>query len=118
MIAAAVMNARSLSRHQIFVSYSRQDSEWAGAFVDTLEERGWSVFLDTRTIKAGDEWSPEIDAAIDAAKVVIALWSARSVRSSYVIAEVARAVVRGTLVPLSIDRTKAPPAFRRFQAQP
>jgi tetratricopeptide (TPR) repeat protein len=117
MIAAAVMNAKRPSRHQIFVSYSRQDADWAGAFVDTLKKRGWSIFLDTRTIKAGDEWSPEIDAAIDAAKVVIALWSARSVKSSYVTYEAARAVVRGTLVPLSIDRTQAPPAFRRFQAQ-
>lgn len=112
------MDAPNPPRHQIFVSYSRQDAEWAGAFVATLGRRGWRVFLDTRSIRVGDEWSSETDAAIDAAKVVIVLWSARSVRSSYVIAEVARAVVRGTLIPLSIDRTLAPPAFRRFQTQP
>lgn len=112
------MEAPNPASHQIFVSYSRQDADWAGAFVDALRKRGWSVFLDTRAIKAGDEWSEEIDAAIDSAKVVITLWSARSVKSSYVIAEVSRAVVRGTLIPLSIDRTRAPPAFRRFQTQP
>lgn len=112
------MDAPNPSGHQIFVSYSRQDAEWAAAFVAALKKRGWIVFLDARTIKAGDEWSPAIDAAIDAAKVVIVLWSARSVKSSYVIAEVARAAVRGTLIPLSIDRTAAPPVFRRFQTQP
>jgi tetratricopeptide (TPR) repeat protein len=112
------MSAPNPYGHDIFVSYSRQDADWAGAFVETLKERGWRVFLDTRAIRAGDEWSEEIDAAIDAAKVVIGVWSKHSVRSSYVIAEVARAVVRGTLIPLSIDRTDAPPAFRRFQTQP
>ncbi|MFO1087909.1 MAG: toll/interleukin-1 receptor domain-containing protein [Reyranellaceae bacterium] len=66
------MNAPNPASHEIFVSYSPQDADWAGAFCDTLGKRGWRVFLDTRTIRAGDEWSPEIDAAIDAAKVVIA----------------------------------------------
>ena len=113
------MDTSNATRHQVFVSYSRKDSDWADAFRKTPKRRRWSVFLDTRSIRPGDEWSEEIDVAIDAAKVVVVLWSASSVRSSHVVAEAARAAVRGTLVPLSIERTVAiPPAFRRFQTRP
>lgn len=100
--------------HQIFISYSRQDVDFARRLMAAFGARGWTVFLDAR-MPGGIDWQDELDAAIDAARAVVVIWSARSMQSDHVRSEVARAYQRGTLVPVRMEAIEPPAAFARLQ---
>ncbi|MBV9835343.1 MAG: SUMF1/EgtB/PvdO family nonheme iron enzyme [Alphaproteobacteria bacterium] len=91
----------------IFISYTREDEKRAQLLVRALEAKGWRVFWD-RTIPAGETWLDHIGVRLDAAAVVIVLWSRNSVKSEFVYSEASRARGRRALVPVLIDPV-APP---------
>ena len=64
----------------IFLSYAREDLPRVKPVVDALAARGWSVWWD-RTIKPGQIFAHEIQAALDKARCMIVLWSWNSVVS-------------------------------------
>ncbi len=98
----------------IFVSYTREDVERARPLVKALEQRGWSVWWDP-TLLPGDSWEDLIEAALDAARCVVVLWSRASVKSKWVRAEAAEGERRGILVPALLDDVLVPLAFRGLQ---
>jgi len=91
----------------IFISYAREDAKRVLPLVRALEARGWRVFWD-RAIPAGETWLDHIGTRLDAAPVVIVVWSRDSVKSDFVYSEAGRARERRALVPVLIDRV-APP---------
>src|SRR3954464_12255000 len=99
----------------VFLSYVREDGEKARALAAILERAGHSVWWD-RQIKGGAQYSAEIEAALDAAEKIIALWSAKSVASAWVRDEAAAGRDTGRLVPVTLDSTQPPLGFRQFQA--
>ena len=65
---------------KIFLSYDREDLPTARKLAGALEQSGHSVWWD-RHIKGGLQFASEIEQALEAADVVIVLWSKNSVES-------------------------------------
>jgi membrane-associated phospholipid phosphatase len=100
----------------IFISYFHHDRPHAELLARALEAEGLSVWWD-RTIPAGRNFDQVIEEALNAAKVVIVLWSRGSVQSRWVLNEAEEAAARNILVPVFIEqKVRIPLAFRRIQA--
>lgn len=61
----------------IFISYSSQHRDLTRELVDAIEaQRGkGSVWWDQAGLRDGDQFSPEITSALDAAKAVVVVWT-------------------------------------------
>jgi hypothetical protein len=99
----------------IFISYASPDRETARALAERLAELGYSVWWD-RTIPPGRQFDEVIQEALHAARCVIVLWSAQSVRSNWVKTEAAEALALDRLVPALIENVPPPMEFKRIQA--
>ena len=99
----------------IFISYTRKDRPRAEVLAHALERQGWTVWWD-RVIPAGRTFDEVIEEAIDAARCVVVLWSKISAPSRWVRTEAEEGARRNVLVPVRIEDTKIPLAFRRIQA--
>jgi hypothetical protein len=64
----------------IFISYKREDRQLVRPLVRTLQERGFTVWWDSR-IETGENWMTCIKRALDAAGCVVVLWTPQSVGS-------------------------------------
>ncbi|MDD5394710.1 MAG: SUMF1/EgtB/PvdO family nonheme iron enzyme [Thiothrix sp.] len=101
--------------HDIFLSYSTQDRERLQRLFHALEQQGWSVFWDHRTIEIGDHWSQKIDRAIRSCKCVVVVWSKASVNSEWVLEEANIGKQRKILLPIQIDAVDIPVGFTMRQ---
>lgn len=100
---------------QIFLSYSSNDRERVIPLVHALQEDGYTVWWD-REIRPGPSFDREIEREISEAGCIVVVWSANSVESEWVRAEVEEGARRGLLVPVLIDEVLPPLAHRRRQA--
>ncbi len=98
----------------IFVSYASEDLERVKPLVAALEEGGWSVWWD-RELVAGPSYDEKIEEALDSSRCVVVVWSANSIRSTWVRTEANEGLIRNVLVPLLIDDVRPPLAFRIAQ---
>jgi TIR domain len=94
----------------IFISYAREDRDFAEALAEALSRAGFAVWWDFQLL-AGHQFREEISSKIDAAKTVIVIWSAKSIVSGFVLDEASRAARQNKLVPLSIGGTEPPLGF-------
>jgi hypothetical protein len=101
--------------NEIFVSYSKEDVARVQILVAAMEKEGWKVFWD-QEILPGEDWESYIGIHLDAATVVIAVWSTLSVKSRYVRSEINRANKRNVVVPVLIDAVEPPFGFDHIQA--
>jgi tetratricopeptide (TPR) repeat protein len=102
---------------QIFLSYSRKDSDAAKALATALNDNRHKVWWDKK-IGGGSKFAAEIEQALDAAEVVIVLWSKDSIASPWVLDEAAEARDTNRLLPLALDDCKPPLGFRQIQTIP
>ena len=98
----------------IFLSYAREDAERVRSIVSAFEAVGWSVWWDSR-LQGGQQWDDVIERELAQAKCVVVVWSAISVNSRWVRSEATDGLDRRVLVPVTIDGTKPPLAFRLIQ---
>jgi len=91
----------------VFVSYARADKARVAPLVAAIEARGWSVWWDPEIIP-GREFDDEIEAAINAAKAVLVVWTPTSVASRWVRGEARDAADRNVLVPVRFDKAHLP----------
>lgn len=98
----------------VFVSYASQDRDRVAPIVDALQSAGWSVWWD-RAISGGAAFDRAIEEAIDEARCIVVVWSAHSVESEWVRTEANEGLERRVLVPVAIDDSRPPLAFRRTQ---
>lgn len=99
----------------IFLSYTRANTEDAADIATYLNrEDGWNVFWD-RKIEAGTEWSPELLRQLDAARCVVVLWSRESRKSIWVQGEAAKAYERDAYLPVTLDDSEPPRLFGSTQ---
>jgi hypothetical protein len=101
--------------YQVFISYSRYDSDAANALADTLSEAGVSAWIDRNAIQEGDAFDTQIEEAIAQTAVVIVIWSKHSVKSHWVRAEAAYALGKHKLLPISVDQCEPPLQFMQIQ---
>jgi len=97
----------------IFLSYARVDRGCAARLAHVLEAAGHDVWWDRR-LDGGEEFSAEIEAALDKAEVVLVAWSRDSAKSRWVRDEAAAGCDTGRLLPVSIDGALPPMGFRQF----
>ncbi|MDP4221434.1 MAG: TIR domain-containing protein [Bacteroidota bacterium] len=89
----------------IFISYSRKDSEHAKMLADRLRSSGASVWMDTASLAAAETWSGEIVRAIKECTALVVLLSPRSVASANVTKEVGLASEkRKIIIPIVIEK--------------
>ena len=94
------MGARALA--DLFISYARVDHDQTAQLAQALERRGLSVWWD-RELVGGDEFSAEIEKALEAAGAVIVCWSAAGAKSRWVKDEASLAADANKLISISLD---------------
>lgn len=101
----------------IFISYKREDEARAARLVQALQKAGLNPWWD-RGLPGGENWRENIQAALSAAKVVIVAWTHESVgpTGDFVRDEAGQAKARGVLVPVLLERVRAPLGFGEVQA--
>ena len=104
------MNATGAASPDVFVSYAREDRPLAEQLAQALSASGLQVWWD-RDLAAGSEFTAVIEAQLMGAAVVMVLWSADSVRSTFVRDESSRAVKTGKLLPVRIEDVELPLGF-------
>ncbi len=86
------------SAPRIFISYAHADETWKDRLVRhlrVLELEGELEIWDDRRIAGGDDWLPEIEAAMGSARVAVLLVTAQFLTSEF---------IRGTEVPHLLER--------------
>lgn len=95
----------------IFISYSREDRDFAGVLAERFRSRGWSVWWDHQMLP-GEDFTSRLQNQLDAARCVVVVWSAHSVSSKYVRDEASEGLQGNRLVPVRIDDVRPPIGFR------
>lgn len=104
--------------YDVFVSYSRVDSEIAHYLTTSLEQRGVRVFLDRNQIAPGAAWQQEIFDALECCKTTVAMYSPDFVTSKVCQEEFniswarQRELEREIIFPLYIRDAKLPTYMR------
>lgn len=83
----------------VFISYSSRHRHLTEVLAERLEAEGYPVWWD-HALEAWGEYEPQIRQAIEEAAVFVVIWSAAAAASSFVKAEVEKALRLGRLVNL------------------
>ena len=113
---------RAHTKPRVFLAYVVEDLDLANRLYDLLAHAGFSPWMDTRKLLAGQNWPRAIELAIESADLVVACFSSRSVdkRGGFQ-AEIryaldcARRVPLDDifLVPVRFDACRVPRSIRR-----
>lgn len=91
----------------IFISYSRKDSEQALSLVERLRASGLDVWIDQHGIEASTSWSKEIANALKECHTMVLLLSPMAVASVNVAKELSVATqLKKRIVPIQIERVE------------
>jgi hypothetical protein len=101
----------------VFISYKREDEVRVGRLAKALEKAGLAIWWD-RGLPGGESWRANIAQALHEARCVVVVWSHGSVgpEGAFVRDEAGRAMARGLLVPVMIDKVAPPLGFGELQA--
>jgi len=89
----------------VFISYHHADSDFARLLKSQLAEEGIDAWLAEINLRAGDNWSEEIDQAIEVAAAMIVIMTRNTPSSEYVTYEWAYAMGRQKrIIPILHDR--------------
>jgi TolB-like protein/Flp pilus assembly protein TadD len=101
----------------VFVSYKAEDRSRLAPLVAALEAEGFTVWWDQH-IGGGTNWREEIEAHLDAANVVLVVWSKLTIgpEGRFVRDEASQAQEAGHYLPITIDNVRPPLGFREIQA--
>jgi hypothetical protein len=100
-------------RKSIFVSYAHRDGcDLASELRTQLTAAGFDTWIDTRRLTGGSSWTREIENALDASSVVIALLTPGSYDSEMCRCEQLRALRKGKqLIPVMAKRDAEVPVY-------
>ncbi|MBQ8853480.1 MAG: TIR domain-containing protein [Alistipes sp.] len=101
--------------YEVFISYSRKDSDVAKRICNAFDSAGISYFIDKQGISGGFEFPVVLAEAIIECKVVLFLASKNSYDSKFTNAELTFAFnekPKNSVLPYIIDGSTMPPALR------
>jgi hypothetical protein len=104
-------------KKKVFISYAREDQDSASILAHHLQGLGYQVWWD-RHVKPGEDFEEKIQSQLDLADKVVAIWSERAAKSSWVRNEAKRAYDAGKLIPVAIDETTLPLGLQHLQVLP
>ncbi len=106
-------------RHDVFISYSHQDREFALRLRTALQERGKDVWLDESGIHPAERWKSALQRAIEGSDTFIFVISAYSAASRECRTELDHAVsLNKRVIPVVANRNTLPPGLADFQFVP
>jgi hypothetical protein len=106
---------------RVFLSYAREDAQAVERVAIELRAHGVELWMDRQDLVAGDEWLPQIEAAISKADFMLVFISRTSLNSAWVHREYQTAFQRqaktgGTrLIPVLLERVQLPPFLAAIQ---
>jgi len=105
------------SATDVFISYKAEDRKRLVPLVEALEAEGFSLWWDQH-IGGGTNWREEIETHLDAARVVLVVWSKLTIgpEGRFVRDEAGQAQEAGHYLPITIDNVRPPLGFREVQA--
>lgn len=103
-----------MGRHDVFISYAREDRAKVEKIAHALTQRGLHVWWDPK-IQTGAGFRQEITEALTNTRSVIVIWSRNSVGSRFVVDEADEGAARNILFPALIDNIDIPLGFRQIQ---
>lgn len=86
----------------VFVSYSSKDKSAVAVLVSELEAAGVKIWWDDH-LRAGAQFTAELNRQLQLAKCVIVVWSGNSVNSEWVHEEASYAKDKRKIVPIRLD---------------
>jgi hypothetical protein len=86
----------------VFIGYAHADQKRAAQLKDALAGSGYTIWWDVEVLP-GQTWRDVISQHLDAAAVVVVVWSRQAVESDFVHEEAQRALKQKKLVPVTID---------------
>jgi hypothetical protein len=96
-------------RYDVFLSYSRADTERVAPLRDALRAHGYSVFFDVQSIDPGEKWKDRLERSIRASRTLVLCWSQNTRGSDYITFEYSRAESLGRpVLPWLLDKTPLP----------
>jgi hypothetical protein len=96
-------------RYDVFLSYSRADTERVQPLLAELRSLGYRVFFDVESIDPGEQWKKRLDRSIRASRALVLCWSEHARGSDYITFEYARAeALHKPVFPWLLDRTPLP----------
>lgn len=98
----------------IFLSYKREDRAQVAPLTKALETEGLDVWWDEE-LPLGKSFAASISQELAAAKVVMPVWTARSVVSEWVQEEATFGKKRGNLIPVRLEPVDPPIGFGMVQ---
>jgi TolB-like protein len=98
----------------IFLSYSREDRAAVEPLADQLATAGYSLWWD-KQLTGGGRFLKETQEELNAARVVLVVWTKTSIESHWVADEASAGRDTGRLLPVSLDGSTPPLGFRQFQ---
>jgi hypothetical protein len=100
----------------IFISYSRKDTDFVLKFVKALQENGIKTWVDQIEIKPGQSWDMEIQKVLEFSEKIIVVLSPDSVQSTNVLDEIAYSLDNNIVViPIMYKSCKKPFRLSRIQ---
>ena len=98
---------------QIFISYSRRDTEIVDRIAGQMKDAGLDVWVDREAIKAGNTWRLQIVEAIDTCLAFVLMLSTNSASSDNVRREIDLGQdIENPFLPIMLEPVKIPPEIR------
>jgi TIR domain len=98
-----------MSKPLVFISYAREDSEWATALARALSERSVDVWYDTMGLQAGKEWQSALVHSLRDSTVYALVVGSRTLSNPNVMFELGVASASGRpVVPIIRSSASTP----------
>lgn len=99
-----------MARYDVFLSYSRADSDRVTPLRDELRRLGYRVFFDVQSIDPTSPWRLRLRQAIRSSRLLVLCWSEHARGSDYIDFEYMQAdALHKPICPWLLDKTLLPP---------
>ena len=97
-------------RYDVFLSYSRADTDRVAPLRDELRRLGYRVFFDVESIDPASPWRERLRQAIRSSRLLVLCWSENARGSDYIDFEYMQAdALHQPICPWLLDKTPLPP---------
>jgi hypothetical protein len=101
-----------MSEPKVFISYSRDDADWASEFAEALRDQRVDVWLDKWQLHAGDSLSDALEEGLRGSDAIVAILSETNAKRPNTFFEFGVALGMGKrlipIVPEDMDRSFIP----------